>query len=194
MEDNSSQTGGFWKRIAKKKRLLIIILGAAVILGAGSGVYVLKASDSPSFCTTCHIMESYYQSWQSSSYLANKHAAGDVTCHDCHESTLAIQAEEGIKFVTGDYKEPLDKRLFSNDFCLNCHSTSGIGSPKGATFEDAKTATNFEQSNPHDSHNGEQDCNTCHSMHQQSTLMCAQCHEFEWAEDLDDGWSTEAEQ
>jgi len=92
--------------------------------------------------------------------------------------------------VTGDYKNPLDKREFgTQDYCLNCHSDSGTGTPQGTIFGEAKSNTMFTESNPHDSHNGEQNCNLCHSMHQQSTVMCLECHQFGWIDELDGSWN-----
>ena len=37
---------------------------------------MLNASNDPAFCNSCHIMEPcYYESWDDSNLLANKHAA-----------------------------------------------------------------------------------------------------------------------
>lgn len=187
MEENNKLKKKSIKKFFARRNILIIA-AAIVAIGGASGTYLVKASENPSFCSTCHIMEPYYQSWQDSSLLANKHASAGVTCHDCHESSISIQAEEGLKFVTGDYKDPLDKREFPTEFCLECHSDSGTGNPKGDSFNTAKAKTNFEESNPHDSHNGEQECNLCHNMHQPSNVMCSQCHIFDWMDELDEGW------
>lgn len=185
MENNGEQTKRGWQKIFNKKVILISLI-LVLVVGAGAGIGLVKASDSPAFCTACHIMQPYYDSWHSSDLLANKHAAAGVTCHQCHESSISIQAEEGIKFVTGDYKIPLDKReIGTEEFCLKCHSESG----GATTFEEAKTQTNFEESNPHDSHNGELDCNKCHNMHQPSKVMCSECHTFNWMKDLDGSWN-----
>jgi nitrate/TMAO reductase-like tetraheme cytochrome c subunit len=168
---------GFKEKYLNKKAILIFIcLVIVIITGAGAGL--VKTSDNPAFCSVCHIMKPYYESWKSGDLLANKHASAGITCHQCHESSISVQAEEGIKFVTGDYKDPLDKRDFgTREFCLECHN-----------FDEVKAATNFEESNPHDNHNGKQECNTCHSMHQQSNLMCSNCHEFSWMNDLNGSW------
>ncbi|MEN6460988.1 MAG: cytochrome c3 family protein [Syntrophomonas sp.] len=176
MEKKEQADKSGWKKIFTKK-VIIIVIALVLVVGAGAGVGLVKASDNPAFCSTCHIMKPYYQSWHSSNLLANKHADADVKCHDCHESSISIQAEEGIKFVTGDYKTPLDKRKFSREFCLRCHD-----------FDKVKAKTNFDESNPHDSHNGEQNCNLCHSMHRQSKVMCSECHQFNWMNDLDGSW------
>jgi cytochrome c nitrite reductase small subunit len=178
MEQGNKTRSSLGKKLFNKKVLLIIV-ALAVVVGAGGSLVMVKASDNPAFCSTCHLMKPYYESWHDGNLLAKKHADADVECHDCHESSLSIQIQEGIKFVTGDYKTPLDKREFPEEFCLRCHDD----------FESVKAKTNLGDSNPHESHIGEQECYMCHSMHQQSEVVCAQCHTFTWVDDLDDSWA-----
>jgi cytochrome c nitrite reductase small subunit len=175
---NDGNQRSFRDRFLNKKVLLIALL-VVVVVGAGGGIYMLNASNDPAFCNSCHIMEPYYESWNDSNLLANKHAAEGEECHDCHEPNLSTQIDEGIKFVTGNYEDPLEEREFPREDCLECHDD----------FESIKAATNYEYSNPHDSHNGEQECTLCHKMHKKSEVMCAQCHYFGWIVDLDDSWN-----
>jgi nitrate/TMAO reductase-like tetraheme cytochrome c subunit len=178
MEEDKIQRKGFKERFLNRKVLLITFV-VLVVFGVGGAAGVQKASDNPAFCTLCHNMQSYYDSWNNSNLLANKHAAAGVTCHQCHESSFAVQAEEGFKFITGNFKTPLDKRNFSNELCLKCHTD----------FESIKAKTNFEDSNPHESHQGKLDCNKCHNMHQMSQVFCTECHfNFKWVDDLPDYW------
>lgn len=179
MEKDKAQPKSFKERFLNRKVLLITFI-ALVVLGVGGTAGILKASDNPAFCTLCHNMQPYYASWQNSNLLANKHADAGVNCHACHETSISAKAEEGVKYITGDFKTPMDKREFPNEFCLKCHTD----------FESIKAKTNFEEGNPHDSHNGQLDCSKCHSMHQQSTLLCTQCHGFEWFKDLPSYWKT----
>jgi len=86
---------------------------------------------------------------------------------------------EGIAFVTGNYEKPLKERDFSREQCLECHWED---------WEQTVAATDFEMSNPHDSHLGEIECHLCHKMHRESQVYCAQCHDFEWFETLDKSW------
>lgn len=165
------------KGLIKPKNLIVIAV-LLLVLGAGAAAGLVKASDNPAFCQICHIMKPYYESWHDGDLLASKHAEAGVTCHECHHTSVLAQAEEGLKFITGNYQNPLEQRKFSREFCLVCHD-----------FQEVKTVTDFEESNPHDSHNGEQDCNLCHSMHRQSQVMCAQCHQFAWTDELDDSWA-----
>lgn len=177
MADMGSEKRGFRERFFNKKAIIIAAV-TIIVIGAGAGAGLVKASDNPAFCQTCHIMQKYYDSWHAGDLLAKKHADADLKCHDCHDSSITVQAKEGIKFITGNYKDPLDQRKMPREFCLKCHDD----------FDAVKAKTNFEESNPHDSHKGEQDCYLCHSMHRQSRVMCLDCHNFKWIDELDDSW------
>lgn len=167
----------FKEKYLKKKYVLILM--AVIIIGGLSAVPVLaKASEYPKFCLSCHIMRPYYDSWNQSALLDHKHAQENVSCHDCHQTTLAGQIHEGIAFITGDYYLPLSKLEVDRSYCLSCHTD----------FESIIKATAFEGSNPHESHNGEQQCNVCHNMHRPSKLYCSECHIFNWMKDLDAAW------
>lgn len=165
----------FWKTASLKLKIacffvLLILLGATAIAAE-------KASETPASCAICHNMQSHYDSWHSGSLSAKKHADAGVTCHDCHPPKMSQQIEEGIKYITGDYDEPMKKREFPKALCLQCH-----------TLETAKGKTDFPEGNPHDSHEGEQECFKCHSMHQQSKTTCSECHSFPWIKELPDNW------
>lgn len=180
MEAGNVPPKGFKQKFLNKKVLLIFVI-IVILLFIGGIAGFKKISDNPAFCTACHNMQPYYDSWKDSDLLANSHAAAGVECHDCHESSLPAQAQEGVKYITGDYKTPLDKREYPREFCTRCHD-----------FEKVKAATDFDSSNPHDSHNGDLECYKCHSMHEKSTLLCEQCHSsynFEWIDDLPAYWN-----
>ncbi len=184
-----SEQGKEVSKNSSTKKTIVIIIAVLLVVGAATGAVLLKASQKPAFCASCHNMEPYYTSWVNSDLLANGHEKAGVTCHDCHQESIQAKMSEGVKYITGDYKTPLEKRNFgTREMCLECHSDAGTGTPKGDTFETAASKTDFEESNPHANHNGNLDCNECHSMHQQSTVMCVQCHEFNWFEDLDSSW------
>jgi hypothetical protein len=176
VEERPVQKLGKWRILLQKRTVFIVVFLMVVVGGAGFSA-MEKASDNPSFCANCHNMQPYYDSWHDSNLLAKKHADAKVNCHDCHVPTITQQVDEGIKYITGNYETPLEKRKFSQDMCLKCHD-----------IESVKAKTSFGKSNPHDSHNGDQECYTCHSMHQQSTVQCAQCHAFPWINNLNDSW------
>lgn len=183
METSNKADKSFRDKYLNKKVILIAI-GVAVLLGAVAAGGLLKASEKPSFCGTCHIIKPYYESWNTGMLLDNKHAQEDIECLDCHHRTIPEKAKEGLNFITGNYTIPLEGPPGDRAMCLDCHSEEG----EGQSWDEIKAATNFEDSNPHDSHNGEQDCNLCHSMHDTSEVYCAQCHLFKWFDDLDESW------
>lgn len=168
------------------RKTIIILATAVLIIGVGSGAALMKASENPSFCANCHIIKPYYESWSQGSLLANKHARQDQTCQECHHSSIPGKAQEGFNYITGNYTLPLESDMGDRDFCLECHSEEGVG----ASWDEIKAATDFEESNPHDSHNGEQECNVCHNMHQPSQVMCSECHIFDWMDELDESWES----
>lgn len=182
--ENDSKEGKSFREKYLNKKVVLIVIGAGILLGAITAGGLLKASENPSFCGLCHIIEPFYESWNTGVLLDNKHAGEDVECLDCHHRTIPEKAMEGLNFITGNYTLPLEGPPGDRAMCLDCHSEDG----EGSSWEEIQAATIFEESNPHDSHNGEQDCNVCHSMHEKSEVFCAQCHIFGWIDELDESW------
>ena len=183
MKDNNMEKKSFREKYLNKKFIMIVV-GVGILIGGVTAGALLKASENPSFCANCHIIKPYYVSWSDGVLLDHKHAEEDVECLDCHVRTIPEKAMEGVNFITGNYYMPLEGPPGDRAMCLDCHSEDG----EGSTWEEIKAATDFTDSNPHDSHNGEQDCNVCHQMHKQSTPFCAECHVWGWYKDLDEGW------
>jgi len=182
VEVKNSESQAKKRAFLTPKRILIVV-GVVLALGVVGAVALNQLSKNPAFCGTCHIIKPYYESWESSNLLANKHAAQGVECLDCHHHSYLEKAQEGINYITGNYSEPLEKLTFTREQCLECHEED---------YEQAVAATEFEESNPHDSHMGEIDCTQCHQMHDKSKVMCSQCHTFSWFEELDDSWKIES--
>lgn len=105
--------------------LVVLVLLAAV--GGGGGLYYASL---PSFCNSCHIMQTRYVSWKRSSH-------GDrVKCITCH-SEPGLWGEmkahiEGTRYiyalVTGERSGPVLKAQVGNPTCLQCHSESSLAS------------------------------------------------------------------
>jgi hypothetical protein len=162
-----------------------------------AGLALWNYHEQPQFCATCHIMQPYLESWQSSDFLAQAHAQEEVTCLECHEPTIQQQVEEGIKFVTNDYENPLKEREFDQEWCLRCHEHGSYEqlieltqdyvvdgqqiNPHAYTVDpqapDPEAYTLDPQApDPHDSEQGE--CYPCHKIHRESPGInsCYQCH------------------
>ncbi|WP_080803401.1 cytochrome c3 family protein [Arabiibacter massiliensis] len=165
-----------------------VVIGVLVVCGIGFAVW----HDQPSFCNAiCHDpMDSYVEGYESSdsSLLVTTHARTGSKCLDCHEAKLDEQLTEGMKWLSGDFETPLDSSdIGSREFCLECHGDewdSIVAST--ADMKGTKTVYNPEGLyNPHDNHRGDDNCSMCHSMHEQSTLYCVECHNIE----VPDGWN-----
>lgn len=160
----------------KKKKLGVwaiigIILGVLVVVGGAGGGYLIHLSNtSPKFCATCHIMEPNVTSYLSSSDLDNVHYQAGVQCKECHDYPIPAEIRSGVKFIFGDYTVDADGKLapvtYGNDLCLQCH----------ISYDHVAAKTSFLTHNPHDSHNGELPCKTCHVSHGAQIDYCGQCH------------------
>ncbi|HNX29803.1 MAG TPA: cytochrome c3 family protein [Syntrophomonadaceae bacterium] len=186
MKSNDTEGKSFREKYLNKKVILTVISAVIVLGGITAGV-LLKASEKPSFCATCHIIKPYYESWNEGVLLDNKHSREGIECLDCHHRTIPEKATEGFNFITGNYYLPLEGPPGDRKMCLDCHSETGAG----ISWNEIKAATEFGDSNPHNSHNGEQDCNLCHQIHEKSKPMCAECHVWSWMDDLDESWEVQ---
>jgi predicted CXXCH cytochrome family protein len=89
------------------------------MLTTGAAVYTSRSE----FCVSCHIMEPYYVSWQTSSHK-------DVACIKCHFPPGAVEKVRGkllglvqlLKYVTATAGPRLSAEI-SDASCLRCHDT-----------------------------------------------------------------------
>jgi hypothetical protein len=85
-------------------------------------------------------------------FLIDKHIAAGLTCNSCHTTT------------------PF--RTVSVAACLSCH---------GGAYDKLAAASASKNPNPHQSHQGEVPCASCHHVHVASENFCSQCHtEFDF--------------
>jgi len=152
-----------------RRRNIWVIVGIAAVVIIITGVALWNYHEQPQFCAICHIMQPYLESWESPPLLAYAHAEENVTCLECHEPTIQQQMDEGIKFVTKDYENPLQEREFDQEWCLRCH--------EHGSYEELIQRTEELELNPHESHYGEMECSICHKVHRASEDYCAHCHD-----------------
>ena len=160
----------------KKKRLgvwaiLGIIAGVLVVVGGAGGGYLIHLSNtSPQFCATCHIMDYNVTSYLTSNDLDNVHFQAGVQCKECHDYPVPAEIRSGVKFILGDYTVDDEGKLipvtYGNDMCFQCH----------ISYDHMADSTDYLTHNPHNSHNGELPCKTCHVSHGDQVDYCSQCH------------------
>lgn len=83
--------------------------------------------------------------------LDDVHKAKGLACAACH-------------------KENPPAKLVGTAQCRSCHGD----------FKALAKKTEHTEPNPHQSHQGEQDCAECHHVHKPSEDNCAKCHVTNW--------------
>ncbi|MBI3949224.1 MAG: cytochrome c3 family protein [Acidobacteria bacterium] len=137
------------------------VLGAAANcwlchqLDANGNFRLIGVNGSKEIKTTPEVvakMEPYYLSWATSSHLDRKHGEQSVICSTCHETAFP---EATVK----------------KEKCFTCH---------GSYEQIAEQAPiHFSAIYPH-FQTGPVECNACHKAHEQSVLVCNQCHNFDY--------------
>jgi len=202
------------KKRGKARLIILVIVIVIVLLFGSAGVVYATQHSNPLFCNAiCHSpMNPYVESYLEGTSLSplqtdleyplgvvvHRDSDQQVVCVDCHTDGLDIQISEGISWVTGSYPTPLNPLIMTIREPNGPHQRSGIetclneGCHEGiSSLDDLKASTADLKRNVHDSHNGAQNCTICHSMHEQSTVFCTQCHADAV---VPDGWLTYSEQ
>lgn len=170
-----------FKKVKGFKRFLLfsgIYLGLFLILLAASAEY----TSQPSFCPTCHYMESFHQSWQTSSH-------SKVACVECHFEPGLTGTVKGklnglvqiVSYVSLTYKKRKPAAEIPDNTCARsgCHERQA--------FEDSTynfKGVQFSHKNHlQELRNGKTlKCTSCHSQIVQTTHMevttstCYNCH------------------
>ncbi|MEN8155203.1 MAG: NapC/NirT family cytochrome c [Acidobacteriota bacterium] len=110
-----------------KKLILAFVVTIIVLLVLGS--FTLEVTSRPGFCSTCHFMKPYYESWVNSSHK-------NVTCTDCHFPPGLKNKLKGkmtaasmvVNYFTGVYKKSKPWAEISDASCLRsgCHETRNL--------------------------------------------------------------------
>jgi nitrate/TMAO reductase-like tetraheme cytochrome c subunit len=150
-----------WLRSLSRRAQITVQVGVGLVIVLLLGtVGFVEYSGQPSFCLNCHIMEPYYESWQTSSH-------NDVKCIECHYAP-GIKAEamgkfqaanQVVKYVTGSYGTKPWAEI-EDAACLRsgCHSErklEGVVAFQGIRFD-------------HTQHLGE--------LRRGKQLRCTSCH------------------
>lgn len=174
-------------RIVKAIALIGVVLFLAGVVGvAALGVHFWDlqiGNPSSDTCVNCHVMEPYVASLTSNHLLASAHANEGLGCTDCHDYDAERQLHETIAYLTNDYVEPFPRARYEMETCFTCHDHASYAQLAWRTTDLGVSdgQAKGHDANPHQPpHYSELECHTCHRVHRESTLMCAECHAFQF--------------
>jgi hypothetical protein len=155
----AAQAGKPRKKINWLKASIVanVAIIAVVAIGLGSMAVLRQSDTNPSFCGLCHVIQANVTSYLTSSNLDHVHSTAGVQCKGCHDYPVQAEIQSGIAFITKNYKTDGSGQLASRKFVAQ--------------------QTDFLARNPHDSHNGQLPCSSCHVAHGTQIDYCAQCHD-----------------
>ena len=208
-EPSSSSTQEKPKKKGKGRVVLLAVVIAVVLLFGGGGIVYATQHSNPQFCNLiCHVpMTPYVESYMDGTsvnaqqvdldaplgVVNHRDSDQDVVCVTCHTDGIETQIQEGIAWVTGNYTLPLELTMTARE-PKDAHQRSGVetcldaGCHEGiSSLDDLKKFMADQVRNPHQNHNGDQNCTICHQQHEQSVLFCTQCHDDM---EVPDGWLT----
>jgi cytochrome c nitrite reductase small subunit len=135
-----------------------IILGVVISL---VGLYVIfeigyYATSSPSFCASCHEVNKYVTSWQTSVHK-------NIDCLKCHQPAGELgkfhAKARGLNYAfqhfSGDYTIPTRAPIFEQN-CIECH----LGDNKA--YPNTIKLTNTPKVNHYETIKNSQSCLECH--------------------------------
>jgi nitrate/TMAO reductase-like tetraheme cytochrome c subunit len=116
--------------ITRKKQLLLLGIILAMLV---PGLFVYNyTQNNPKFCTSCHIMQFAYDSWQESVHMP-------IECHVCHETNIQESLSHVYKVLTKNPQEITTPADVENMVCENCHTTDDPKWPQIAETAGHKT-------------------------------------------------------
>ena len=97
--------------IRKNAFLLLLLL----VVVAVPSVYAFNyMQNDPKFCTTCHLMNNAFDTWNSS-------AMHDLNCHVCHESDMTTNIGHLVSVIVEGTSVVTKPVKIDNKICENCH-------------------------------------------------------------------------
>ena len=147
-----------------RKRIAWIALSGLVLLAVVT-VFGFRETSKPSFCSSCHLIEPYKTSWDSST-----HAAVGVGCVDCHFEPGVVGYTKGkiysfiklTQFAAGTTdKKPEAGKLVLSAACIQCHES--VRNPNDPNYPTNIVVEGITF--PHQFHVDEANlfCSDCHS-------------------------------
>lgn len=99
------------------KRNQKIVVAALLVLAVPSYFIYDYTQNNPKFCTSCHLMNDAYETWDAS-------AMHDLNCHNCHETNM-IESLDHVREVIFEKPDEVTKpTVIENELCEKCHASN----------------------------------------------------------------------
>ena len=129
-------------------------------------------------------MQTYADSLNAPDMLASAHATEGIDCIDCHDYGAEEQLRDTIAYLQNDYQEPFARARYPmEETCLGCHEHGSYEQLAWRTTDLGVTDPQAKghDANPHQPpHYTNLECNSCHRVHRESTLLCWECHTYQF--------------
>lgn len=150
-----------------RKNQILLLLTLLVIAIPTIFIYDYT-QNNPKFCTTCHLMNEAYDTWQTS-------AMHDLNCHNCHETDMITSLNHLYEVLVKKPQNVTKPIEIDNEVCVECHKSEDPQFPQISNTTGHKV---------HIYGNGDDtECIECHgiSLHvfQPPEEACFKCHEPE---------------
>ncbi len=154
--------------IEENQKAIVFLLLLLTVMGGIVGYrYYVYTREDPQFCSSCHMMQETYKSWQLS-----KHR--DFPCQKCHTMSVLEQNRMLVAFVVkgGQSAQQSHGRISPWNTCKDCHLNAAT-----------QGSVTFRNSYGHARHVFMQNisCSKCHSGTQHSFApneqACQGCHQ-----------------
>lgn len=98
----------------RKNKLFLLL--AFIVLAVPSYLIFDYTQNNPKFCTTCHLMDDAYETWEGS-------AMHDIGCKECHHETARVKYQhvEDVLFRNPD--EVHRETVIDSKYCEDCHAS-----------------------------------------------------------------------
>jgi hypothetical protein len=152
--------------LTRRNQILIVL---ALLVVAIPSLFIYDyTQNNPKFCTTCHLMNEAYDTWEVS-------AMHDINCHACHETDMITSMDHVYEVLMLNPDDVTNLVEIENEMCEVCHATND---PQWLqVVNTAGHDVHFFGSDDH------ADCIVCHGMSlhvfRPPEEPCMECHDPE---------------
>lgn len=150
------------------KRNQVLLLLIIVIIALPSYLIYDYTQNNPKFCTTCHLMNNAYDTWEIS-------AMHDLNCHECHETDMVESMGHVVEVIFEDPKNVTKITEVENELCIHCHASNDYTWNQIINTEGHRVHFFENKNQPY--------CISCHGLNlhlfEPPFQICQDCHNVE---------------